>query len=348
MMRYSELQSEIAQGESSTIEFKKSTGELSEAMESLCGFLNYQGGVVYIGVKDNREIVGQTVADTTKREIARHLREIEPTHNCEVIYVPIPKTAYQVIVIKTDHHAHDKPFVYKGRPFYRQETTTSVMSQRMYQKLLAEKQQLIEWDSRPAKEYSLDDLSRERVTAAMQYILNHRKIEPKTQKIDGQSLFLDALSRLHLMYKNIPTNGAMILFGESLSPINYGQSLLKLACFADQHKNMFLDSKQEYGNLFVLLEKAESFIYQHTGVASHFEGGKLQRIDTPDYPYMAIREALINAFCHRDYSHNQGYVSVEIYPDKLGSVDNWFFGCKKSVIGKNWFLFSLNSLLFAS
>ncbi|NNM59098.1 MAG: hypothetical protein HKM04_04720, partial [Legionellales bacterium] len=32
----------------------------------------------------------------------------------------------------------------------------------------------------------------------------------------------------------------------------------------------------------------------------------------------------------------------------LGSVDNWFFGCKKSVIGKNWFLFSLNSLLFAS
>jgi len=45
--------------------------------------------------------------------------------------------------------------------------------------------------------------------------------------------------------------------------------------------------------------------------------GKLQRIDTPEYPASAVREALVNAFAHRDYSAGGGAVSVGIYSDRL-------------------------------
>jgi ATP-dependent DNA helicase RecG len=54
----------VRQGESNVLEFKKTTGQLERAMESVCGFLNAQGGKVLIGVNDNGKITGQEVYNT--------------------------------------------------------------------------------------------------------------------------------------------------------------------------------------------------------------------------------------------------------------------------------------------
>jgi len=68
MTTLEELQLLIAQGDAETLEFKRSTAELRRAGETLCGFLNTDGGQVLIGVAPNGCVVSQQVADITLRE----------------------------------------------------------------------------------------------------------------------------------------------------------------------------------------------------------------------------------------------------------------------------------------
>ena len=60
----------IAQGESQTLELKKSTAEKERACRTLCGFANGLGGVVVFGVTPAGKLVGQTVTDRTLEELA--------------------------------------------------------------------------------------------------------------------------------------------------------------------------------------------------------------------------------------------------------------------------------------
>ena len=78
MTTFAVLQSLIAQGESETLELKRSTAELKRAGETLCAFLNGEGGKVLIGVSPDGKLVAQDVADITLRDIAAMLGRFEP------------------------------------------------------------------------------------------------------------------------------------------------------------------------------------------------------------------------------------------------------------------------------
>lgn len=58
-------------GESAQVEFKRTTGTLAAAAKTVCGMLNGEGGYVLIGVRDDGSVLGQEVADRTRREVAR-------------------------------------------------------------------------------------------------------------------------------------------------------------------------------------------------------------------------------------------------------------------------------------
>jgi ATP-dependent DNA helicase RecG len=70
-MNLEQLKHLIGKGESGNIEFKKSTGQLRAAFETICAFLNGQGGTVLLGVDDTGKIIGQEITDNTRQEIAR-------------------------------------------------------------------------------------------------------------------------------------------------------------------------------------------------------------------------------------------------------------------------------------
>ena len=58
--------------ETEQVEFKKTTGELKEGMVSLASMLNKNGkGVLYFGVKNDGEVIGQQIGDRTMREISQ-------------------------------------------------------------------------------------------------------------------------------------------------------------------------------------------------------------------------------------------------------------------------------------
>lgn len=72
-MDINDIKKLVGQKESHTLEFKKSTAQLKGAFETLCGFLNCQGGTVLIGLNDCGELLGQDISDTTKQEIAKEI-----------------------------------------------------------------------------------------------------------------------------------------------------------------------------------------------------------------------------------------------------------------------------------
>ena len=84
-----EIQKLVTTGESSKLEFKRTTGQLDRGMESVCAFLNEQGGTLLYGVADDGEICGQVVSDSTKRDIAEHIRLFKPFPLLDIEYIPI-------------------------------------------------------------------------------------------------------------------------------------------------------------------------------------------------------------------------------------------------------------------
>ena len=104
------LNSLIKRGESHTTEFKKSTAQLRPAFETICAFLNSDGGSVLVGVADDGKIVGQEVTDNTRKEIAREVDKIEPPAQINISYETLESNK-QVIVITVDPGDH-APYTY--------------------------------------------------------------------------------------------------------------------------------------------------------------------------------------------------------------------------------------------
>ncbi len=77
-MKLEDLPGLVAQGESERLEFKRSTGQRTEAAKTVCGMLNGLGGFVLFGVSADGTIVGQQVTSSTIEDIANELRRIEP------------------------------------------------------------------------------------------------------------------------------------------------------------------------------------------------------------------------------------------------------------------------------
>ena len=121
-----------------------------------------------------------------------------------------------------------------------------------------------------------------------------------------------------LMRDGVPLRAAAVLFGsarqlESEMP----QCLLRVARSRGADRSEFLDNRQSFGNAFALLASSERFLTATIPIASRFEPGRVQRIDEPPYPPLAVREAVANALCHRDYAMGGGSVRLAVYDDRL-------------------------------
>ena len=92
---------------------------------------------------------------------------------------------------------------------------------------------------------------------------------------------------------------------------------LKVAVFEGIEKNIFKDRKEFKGSLLKQVTEAFEFINLLNKTEATFEG--LIRKDERDYPVEAIREALLNAVIHREYSFS-GSTLVNIYEDRIEFV----------------------------
>lgn len=310
-MTLAELQALVAEskGEGEQIEFNKSTGELQGGMETLCGFLNGAGGQVLFGVTNAGRIVGQDVSDQTLQQVANAIRKLEPPAWIEQIRVPV-EDGKDVLILETTLRT-EVPYTFDGRPYQRIGNTTSRMPQAEYQRrLLGRGLATDRWENQPADRYSIDDLDLDEVERTVRAAVHQGRLESATADP------IEALDRFQVRLEGRLLRAAVVLFGTKASP-HFTQCALRLARFKGLDKTEFLDNRQVQGHAFKLLDEAMHFILRNIPIAGRIESGKLERTDTPLYPPLALREALVNALCHRDYTIHGGAVDVAIYDDRL-------------------------------
>ena len=307
----------VAKGESKTLEFKLSTGELREALQTLCAFANGAGGRVVIGVNPDGQLVGQQVSEETFHQIAAARDRFEPPIEFEAESVEL--TAGRAAIVLTVAGISDSvPFTYDGRAFERVDNTTRKMTQERYEALLLERaHSRRRWENREADELTIKDIDREEA----QRIVEAARSTGRLVGPVGRSL-PELLDRLGVRRKGKLLRAAVVLFGKTFLP-DYPQCELRMARFRGIDKTEFLDQRHVRGPAFKLLEEAELFCQRHFPLPGRIEPGRLQRVDRPLIPPEAMREILVNALIHRDYTIAGGAVALAIFDDR---VEVWSAG----------------------
>ena len=315
-MQWAELEKLVAVGESETVEFKKSTAQLTRAGESLCAFLNGMGGRVCLGVTPEGKISGQDNADSTLREVAVMLARFEPPAEVDLKRVRLA-SGREVLVLDAKSSVAHRPFIFDGRPYQRVGSTTSVMPQPLYQRLLLDRAHAQHrWENAPAIGYGIAELDQEEIFRTVRL----GRSAGRMPEAGGPDIG-DLLDRMELRKDGQILNAAIVLFGTRFLA-DYPQCHLRLARFKGTDKTEFLDNRQVHGHAFDLLDESMTFLLRHLPIRGRFERGRLERIDEPIFPPDALREALINALCHRDYSIVGGAVSVAIFDDRVEIVSD--------------------------
>lgn len=289
--------------ENEVIEFKKTTGELKEAIISIVSILNkHQGGKLYFGIKDNGEIIGQDVSSKTIREVSKAISEnIEPK-----IYPIVNKVKLNdKDCILVEFEGDDIPYLAFGRAYMRVGDEDRQLSMREIRKIiLKDENEIGKWESK-VSDYTIEDIDEELLKEFIEKGRKAKRINfPYTNKEE-------ILKKLSLVNKNNELlNAGYILFAKE------AKLEMQMAIFATETKLTFLDIDQVFGNIFELIEIGEGYIRKNIKWPVNFKSGGMERVEIPEIPLEAIREAIINSLIHRDFKNPKSN-EVAIYKDRV-------------------------------
>ena len=286
--------------ETETLELKKSTSELKEAVISIAAILNKHGkGVLYFGIRNDGKALGQDVGERTIRDVSQAISEnIEPK-----IY---PKVAGEEIdgktCIKAEFSGNNRPYYAYGRAYMRVGDEDRQISAKELEDLILEKNRdKNRWETKPS-EHDITDVSPKILKDYLRKANEAGRLDYKYTDV------ITTLKKLGLVKGNTLLNAGEALFSKK------AQIEVQTAVFAGTDRLTFLDIQQYKGNIFTLLEKSEGYIKEHMNW--RVEIGRLQREEIPEVPVKAIREALINSLCHRDYDAPESN-KIAIYKDRI-------------------------------
>ncbi|UCE37074.1 MAG: putative DNA binding domain-containing protein [Thermoplasmata archaeon] len=286
--------------ESETLELKRSTSELKEAVISVSAILNKHGkGEIYFGVKNDGTVVGQQVSEKTLRDISQAItNNIEPK-----IYPRIEKKNIEskdciYVAFEGDNSLY---YAY-GRVYMRVSDEDRPLSPKEIERLIIEKNRTTNyWDFQTSGS-TPEDIDEKELVGFVERAKQAGRLESDS---DNNRVVLD---KLGLLDGDRLRNAGQILFCDS-NPLE-----VQLAVFAGADKTTFLDIKQLKGNIFYLMNESE--LYLKSNIRWGVQFGRLEREETPEIPIKALREALVNSFCHRDYLNPKGN-EIAIFKDRI-------------------------------
>lgn len=294
------LTSRIKKGESETLEFKKSTGELKEAVISAAAILNkHQGGEIYFGVKNDGTVTGQAVSGQTLRDVSRALSE----HIESRIFPNVEKVQLAgKDCVRVQFSGGEVPYLAYGRGYIRVGDEDRQLSARELERLfLRRTHDANRWEN----ELSVKKVSNVNASALRAFMRKANAAGRIDFKFAGVAA---TLNKLGLLRENRLLKAGEVLFCRD-NPME-----VQAAIFAGTDKTTFLDIKQFKGNAFELLEKSETYLKEHLDWRVKFGG--LERQEIPEVPIDALRETLVNSLCHRDYRNPKGN-EVAIFKDRV-------------------------------
>lgn len=300
------LEALLQQEEGKTLEFKENATSLTRILQTIIAFANTAGGTLVIGVRDNsKKVVG--VDDVLKQE-----ERIASAVADSITPLMIPNFQFHtwrgrdVLLIEVAHCYGPYYLKSKGidKGTFVRFGSTNRLADRLTittMKRLADHQTFDELPHLRAKQQDIDFEFAKKCFAAV-----NKSFTVKTAKS------LDVLIEHQAQY--YPSNAALLLFRKNHSRF-FPDATVRCGLFAGTTKTKILDQKDIHLPLPEALTAALTFIHRHTSVESDIE--QYQRIDTPQYPPVVIREAVTNAILHADYSIKGVSIHIAIFTDRL-------------------------------
>ena len=280
--------------ESETVELKGIY--TSDIKKEIVAFANTNGGTIYIGVQDNGEIIGLDNADFVMQQISNSLRDnIRPDVSL-FTNIELLQEDTKFFVKLTVSQGTKKPYYLSDKGlkpigvYIRSGTTSAPASEDAIRMMI----KTTDGDSFEASRSLVQELTFNRLNEELQKRgLEFTEVQMKNLGI--------------LSSDDIYTNMGLLVSDQCKYSI-------KFAIFQGTDKLIFKDRKELTGSLFAQLTDTYKTIDFYNSTKATFHD--LLRKDERDYPEDAVREALLNAIVHRDYSFS-GSTFINLYSDRL-------------------------------
>lgn len=268
------------QYENERIEYKSQM--VDDIYKEVIAFANTDGGIIYIGIDDKGNLTGIDNVDETYTRLTNGIRDaIAPDVTMFIRYVLQDNKVIQIEVGEGSY----KPYYLKSKGM----KPTGVYVRQGASSVQASPEQI----RRMIKD-SDGDVFEEMRTVAQELSFEEAERTFKRYKVDFSEEKYIALG-LRNIHDDQYTNLAMILSDQC-------QHTTKIAVFGDEANITFKDAKEFGGSIFKQLDDSYAYLTLCNRTASIFKG--LERVELSDYPEEALREALLNALVHRDYSYS--------------------------------------------
>ncbi|MEW6096759.1 MAG: RNA-binding domain-containing protein [bacterium] len=305
-MNEKEILEILKNGENSKVEFKDERVGTSELARIIVAFVNSEGGIIFLGVDDNGIPLG-----ITRKKIEEWVMEVG-RNNCYPSIIPIferktidGKSIAIVTIRKGEgmvYRTSDGHYYIRVGSTVRDATPDELA--RMFQR-----REMVHYDTAPIYNASLKDLNQDRLKDYFSQVL-HRKDYKKSLRLLGN---INVMTRVEDKY--YPTIAGLLMFGKSPETILPQAGIISVQ-FPEDEMDYDMRAKKEIGGpLIELIEEAIEFVMTHTSSSSKLKG--IRRKDRPQYPKESIREAIVNAVAHRDYSISGSKIRLLIFKNRV-------------------------------
>ena len=327
-MNRTELMEIIRNGESSGVEFKRDDVHPQSLAKEIAALANLEGGCILLGVEKDGTVTGLTRPDIEEWVMNICSNNIQPAiiPYFEVVLCEGDK---KIGVISIPEDSPDKPYkALRGSQwvtFVRLGSTSREASREQEQRLY-QASGVLRYDIKPAPGSSLKDMDMNRL---INYFRDIRGQDcPEQEEIEQwETLLINTEIMVESRDKAIPTVGGILLFGKN--PNRYlPQAGISAVAYPGAEKDYeAVERKTIRGPIVArlageedivdtgLVERAIEFVRRNTRSKSYLVQGR--RIDKPDYPEEVIRETIVNAIAHRDYTISGTDIELSIYRDRL-------------------------------
>lgn len=289
----------LCEGESHTVEFKESADK--DLPSEVCAFANTSGGKVLIAVNDKGHIVGTDTCNAARSRIQDTISKVEPRLNVCIDVV-------DRIIVLTVPEGMQKPYSCPAGFFLRSGPNS--------QKL--DRNSIIEFFQGEGR-IRYDELIREDLpiterfdeAAYRRYIKNAKISDVLERDAILRNLNCAGLSGGKLYF----TNAGALFFRQNDEDVLFRHAGIVCALYKGTNKAYVLDAKELNGDLVSNVNDAMIFLKKHLRMSFKIES--LRRENVLELPEDALREAVVNAVCHRDYFEKGARVMVEIFDDRV-------------------------------
>jgi len=287
--------------ETQNTEWKESWRD--EYLKWICGFANANGGKIFIGKNDNGEVVGvnnsKRLMDALPNKIQTHLGIV-----CDVDL----HTEGGMDLIEITVMPNDVAISYHGAYHYRSGSTKQELKGNALTEFLLKKTGKT-WGDIIEPKATLEDIDINAVEAFKRGALKSKRLP----QVEGEDDILKIFKNLRLADDEGIKRAALLLFGKDPRDF-FIHAYLKIGRFGKSDTELLSQEVIE-SNAFELADKTLEILDKKYIISNiSYEG--LHRVETPEYPYEAIREALLNAIAHRQYLGGTP-ITVSLYNDKM-------------------------------